>query len=128
MSWRGFAFENLCFTHIDQIKKALGIVGVYSEQYAWTKKTDDTLGAQIDMLINRDDNVINMCEVKFYSDEFTVNKDYHMILQRRVALLQEKIPKRKIVHNTLITTYGLKYHEYSGDFLQVVTLDDLFKL
>ncbi|MCF0133180.1 MAG: ATP-binding protein [Blautia sp.] len=74
VSWRGIAFENVCFNHIDQIKNALGISGVSSEQSVWSKRKDDESGAQIDMIIDRKDNVINMCEIKFYSEEIAVDK------------------------------------------------------
>ena len=68
-----------------------------------------------------------MCEAKFCNDEFSVDKDYHFTLVRRRNLLMERIPKRAVIHNTLITTYGLKRNEYSGDFTQVITLEDLFR-
>ena len=126
VSWRGCAFEHVCFNHIKQIKKALGISGVQSEEFAWSKKADDTEGAQIDLLISRQDNVVNMCEIKFTNDEFAVGKDYHFVLTRRGQMLRDLVPKRTTVHGTLITTYGLRYNEYSGDFVSVVTMDDLF--
>ena len=79
------------------------------------------------MLIDRNDNIINMCELKFYSEEFCVDKSYHATLTHRINLLMHEIPKKKMVHSTLITTYGLRYNEYSGDFQKIVTLDDLFQ-
>ena len=124
--WRGIAFENLCFRHIRQIKAALGISGVSSKQSAWSKRADDQEGTQIDLLIDRADNIINMCELKFYSDDFTVDRNYYRLMMRRQELLSNEIPKRKAIHNTLITTYGLAYNEYSGVFSRVITLDDLF--
>ncbi len=128
-SWRGFAFENVCFNHINQIKAALGISGVVTTHSAWSKRPDgkDDDGAQVDLIISRKDNVINMCEVKFYSSKFTVDKAYHSTLVERQKLLSTMIPKKSVVHGTLITTYGLEYNEYSGDFVKVLTLDDLFK-
>ena len=126
VSWRGFAFENVCFNHIPQIKKALGISGVHSSQSAWSKREDDPEGAQIDLLINRDDHVINACEIKFYSEEFTVDKAYYMKLMHRQNLLRKYIPRKSSVYQTLITTYGLVRNEYGSIFTQVVTLDDLF--
>ena len=126
VSWRGIAFENLCFCHIRQIKHALGINGVTSRQSAWSKRSDDTDGTQIDMLINRNDNIINMCEIKFYSDEFVVNRDYYRTIMRRQELLSAEVPKKTAIHSTLITTFGLIYNEYSGVFEHVITLDDLF--
>jgi hypothetical protein len=127
VSWRGFAFENVCFNHISQIKSALGISGVSTRQSAWSKRADDDKGAQIDLIIERKDNIVNLCEIKFYSNEFAVTKDYHKTLINRQELLEKKLSRKMIIHNTLITTYGLKYNEYSGDFDNVITLEDLFR-
>ena len=128
MIWNGLAFENLCFNHINQIKAALGISGVSTDESLWSKKgTDEDEGAQIDLIIERKDNVINMCEAKFYSDEFVADKDCHFALVRRERLLREIIPKKASIHNTLITTFGLKHVEYFGDFVNTITLDDLFR-
>ena len=127
-TWRGYAFENVCWNHIPQIKKALGISGVVTSESLWSKRaTDESDGTQIDLIIERKDNVVNMCEIKFYSEDFAVNKDYHFILERRRRLLNELIPKKSTIYNTLITSYGLKHNEYFGDFVNIVTLDDLFE-
>ncbi len=126
-SWRGYAFEEVCFRHISQIKRALGISGVVTSQSGWiTEDTGSGEGAQIDMLIERRDNVMNMCEIKFYSGEFTVDKKIHLTLMNRINALAATLPRKVTVHSTLITTYGLTRNEYSGDFQQVITLDDLF--
>lgn len=124
-AWRGFAFENVCFNHINQIKKALNILGVYSQQYAWIKK-DSEEGTQIDLIIERNDNIVNMCEIKFYSDEFVVKEDYDRLLRSRRSILAEKIKKKYVIHSTLISTYGIKNNEYRWSFDSVITLDDLF--
>ena len=126
-SWRGLAFEEVCFNHIDQIKAALGIAGVITECSAWSKRRDDEAGAQIDLLISRNDNVVNMCELKFYSDEFCVSGDYYRTLLRRQGILSGEVSKKTSVHSTLITTFGLKRNDYSGIFTNVLTLDDLFR-
>ena len=126
VSWRGYAFENVCFNHIPQIKTALGISGVSAVQSAWSKRADDENGTQIDLLIERKDNVVNMCEIKFYGEEFAVDKSYDMVLKHRTGLLYRELNKKQVIHNVLITTYGLKYNAYSGDFSNVITLDDLF--
>ena len=76
--------------------------------------------------IDRKDNVVNMCEIKFYGNDFVVNKDYHKKLISRQELLSKELSRKVIIHNTLITTYGLKYNEYSSVFDRVVILDDLF--
>ena len=126
-SWRGFAFEEVCLAHFRQIKKALDILGVSSTQSAWALKGDDEKeGTQIDLLINRKDNVVNMCEMKFYNEKFTVNKPYYAKLVHRQNILSEKLSRKTVVHNVLVTTDGLTYNEYSGIFQKVVTIDDLF--
>lgn len=125
-SWRGFAYENVCFNHVPQIKKALGISGVITTHSAWSKRSDDTEGTQIDLLISRKDNVINMCEIKYYGDVFAVGREYYQVLLHRQAVLSEEISPKNAIHNTLITTFGLAYNEYSGIFSNVITLDELF--
>ncbi len=125
--WRGLAFENVCFNHMEQIKAALGISGVSTDESLWSKQGDEeAAGTQIDLIIKRKDNVVNMCEIKFYSNLFSVNRDYHFILDERQKALTPMIPKKAVVHSTLITTYGLKQNEYFGDFVSVVLMDDLF--
>ena len=124
--WRGFAFENVCFNHIEQIKRALGISGIISENSAWSKKSDDEEGVQIDLLISRRDNVVNMCEIKYYSGEFTVTKDYYKHLLTRESILSKYLSDREVIHSTLITTFGLHKNEYSNIFTNIIVLDDLF--
>ncbi len=126
-TWRGFAFKNVCFNHIEQLKKALGISGVITESSAWSKRGDDEKGTQIDLLIIRNDNVINMCEIKYYSGETEVNKDYYKTLLNRETLLQKQVSPKVAIRNTLITTFGLKHNEYSGVFSNVILLDELFE-
>lgn len=129
ISWRGFAFEEVCLSHIRQIKSALGISGVSSEQSAWSLKGDDDReGTQIDLLISRRDNIVNLCEMKFYAEEFTVSKSYERTLVHRQIALSEMISRRTVIHPVLITTYGLTYNEYSGSFVHTVTMEDLFSL
>ena len=126
-AWRGLAFENVCFHHTDQIKAALGISGVSTSEALWSRRgTEDTPGAQIDMIIDRKDRIVNLCEMKFTWDFYTMRNEEHLALLRRKNALMELIPRRSTVHCTLITTYGLVHNEYSGDFVHVVTLDDLF--
>ena len=109
-SWCGLAFENLVQKHIPQIKKALGISGVYSEQSAWRYAPKDASeqGAQIDLLIDRQDNCINLCEMKFSLIEFTIEKKYaeELNLKRRIFLA--KTGTKKTVFITMITTFGVK--------------------
>lgn len=127
-SWRGIAFEEVCFNHVYQIKAALSILGVSSTQSPLIIKGDgDTEGTQIDLIINRKDNVASVCEMKFYNAPFTVNKEYHFKIVQRNNQLAELLPRHASIHNVLVSTYGIKDNEYSGDFQSVVCLDDLFR-
>ena len=125
-AWRGYAFEELCFSHIEKIKQKLGISGVNSTESSWIVSNDGKQLMQIDMLINRSDNIINLCEIKFYSSPFTIDKQYDAVLRARVQQLIEIVPKKQTVHLTIIATFGLKTNEYSGQVQSVVTLNDLF--
>lgn len=128
ITWRGLSFENVCFNHVRQIKFALGISGVSTNESLWSKKgTNDSEGAQIDLIIERKDNIVNMCEIKFYGDEFIADRECHFSLVRKERLLREILPKRVSIHNTLITTFGLRHIEYFSDFVNTITLDDLFR-
>lgn len=126
-AWRGYAFEDLCMRHVNRIKQALQIGGISSEQSAWALQGDNEKeGTQIDLLIQRKDNIVNMCEMKFYSEDFTVSKAYHKVLVHRTNTLLEHLNRKTAIHSTLITTYGLAHNEYASDFVHTITLDDLF--
>ncbi len=127
-SWRGLAFENVCFNHVKEIKMALGIAGVSTQEtLLWKKGDEKEKGAQIDMIIDRKDNVVDLCEAKFSSEPFVVSKDYHFRLVERAEMVRAMLPKKKSLHNVLITTYGIKKNEYVWDFQSVVTIEDLFR-
>ena len=125
-TWRGIAFENVCFNHISKIKKSLGISGVHTKESSWNKSNDEGIGTQIDMIIERADNIVNMCEMKFYNTDFVVDKNYDRVIRNRIELLSKELSNEYAIHPTLITTFGLKYNEYSNDFIKVITIDDLF--
>ena len=126
-AWRGIAFEELCFSHVGQIKKALDILGVSSRQSAFVVKGDnETEGMQIDLLIDRKDNVLNLCEMKFVGSEFEVDNDYEKKLRHRLQWMLDHMNRKQSLQMTLVTTFGLKYGYHSGVFQQVVTLDHLF--
>ncbi len=128
VSWRGIAFENVCFNHIKQIKNALKIGGISSSESAWSKPQDDEDGAQIDMIIKRRDNTINVCEIKFYASEILIDKNLDKKIRFRSSLIEKEAPKTYTIKNTLITTLGIVPNEYSGIFSNVITLDDLFAI
>ena len=127
-TWRGLAFEDVCFRHSTQIKAALGISGVQAEVFPWhTAAEGKSAGAQVDMLIDRADRVLNLCEMKFSQDNFSIDKDYDEKLRSRIATLTEKTSNKKNIQPTLVTTYGLKMNLYSNRFQRVVTMDELFR-
>lgn len=122
-SWRGLAFEDLCLIHQQQIKRALGFGAVDAIAAPWRSSSGN---AQVDLLFDRSDRVVNLCEMKFVSEEFSVDKDYEASLRQKVARFVDSTSCRKSVHLSLVTTYGLKGNKYAGRFQSVVTMDDLF--
>ncbi len=126
--WSGLAFERICFQHIEQIKKALGISGVISNVYSWTYKSDGDgeNGVQIDMLIDRDDNVINLCEIKFSKSEYEITSAYDREIHRKADIFTRKTHTTKGVTIIMITSYGLTKNQWSNDISNEVVLDDLF--
>ncbi|MCG8331840.1 MAG: AAA family ATPase [Chitinophagales bacterium] len=126
--WCGFAFENICLKHVSQIKKALSIGGVYSISSTFAKKgTKTEQGTQIDFLLDRNDQIINIFEVKYYNKPFTITKAYAEILKNKLHIFEEFTKTRKQLFLTLITTFGLKQNEHSiGLVDQELALDDLF--
>lgn len=125
-SWCGFSFEAVCFYHMGQIKQSLGISGVQTESYPW-KSRQEKEGAQIDMIIDRADNVMNVCEIKYSDDDYAITASYDKELRHKLTVLKEETHCRKALHLTLITTYGLRYNEYAGRVQKVITMDDLFR-
>ena len=128
ISWAGKAFESICLKHIPQIKKALDIAGIYSISSSFYKAgSASEKGTQIDLLIDRNDQVINICEIKYYNKAFPITKEYAPKLKRKLDVFQEYTQTRKQLFLILITTFGLSSNEYSlGLIDQVLTLDDLF--
>ena len=128
-SWCGFAFETLCLKHINQLKTALGIQKIYTEQGSWVQKgTDGLQGTQIDLLIDRADRVINLCEIKFSANEFTITKKYAEELQQKMNQFRTNTKTRKNIFLVLITTNGVKQNSYALQLVQSsITADVLFE-
>lgn len=125
--WEGLAFERLCLQHVREIKIALGISGVVSNDCSWhIARTAEHDGAQVDLLIDRRDGVINLCEMKFASAEYEIKDAEDRRARARKELFKETTGTRKAVHLTYVTTYGLKRNRHSGIVQSEVTLDDLF--
>ena len=126
-AWSGLAFERLCMAHTQQIKVALGIAGVLSNVYSWRKEADETSdGAQIDLLIDRKDQVINLCEMKYSLSEYAIDAEYEQKLRNKKSAFIDATNTRKAVHLTMVTTFGIKTNVHSGIVQNEVKLDDLF--
>lgn len=125
-AWSGYAFEQVCLAHIKQIKGKLGISGVSTNVASWRSQDSDP-GAQIDLLLDRGDNVINLCEMKYAGAEFVIDKKYDGSLRNKKETFTRESATRKAVHLTMVTTYGVKKNEYSGLIQSEVKMDDLFK-
>lgn len=128
ITWSGYAFENICFHHIDNIKAALGIAGVHTNQYSFlSKPSDENEGAQIDLLIDRQDNVISLCEVKFYNDELVLTKADADGLRRKKSIFRHVTGTKKQIFIVVITTFGLMNNKHSlGLVDNVLDMDALF--
>ena len=106
----------------------MGITGVLTSAYSWRGKSEgDTSGAQIDMLIDRADNIINLCEMKFSLREYVLTTKDISSINNKIASFVEANKVKKAVHVTMVTTYGLEHNEHWGDIQSEVTLEDLFE-
>ena len=127
-AWSGYAFENICMMHIAQIKSALGISGVYTKHSSWKFKGDDVLpGAQIDMIIDRADQIVHLCEAKFTKENYAIDGDYSARLRLRKTIFKQATQTKKAVFTTLLTTYpALQNKYYFEEIDSEITMDKLF--
>lgn len=127
-AWQGFSFELVCLTHLPQIKQALGISGISTSASAWrsTHGKDDDKGAQVDLVIDRGDRNINLCEMKFSIGPFTISKDYENRVKERLALFREKTRTTKALISTFVTTFGVANGMHNNIVNAEVVSDDLF--
>lgn len=123
--WYGLAFEKVCKAHVKEIKKALGIASVSTEYYSWRSKTSD-VGAQIDIIIDRADNTINLCEVKYCDHEYHLDKDEFFRITHRIEAFQTETETKSSIIPTMITTFGLSKGMYNDQIPVQLTMDDLF--
>jgi uncharacterized protein len=128
-AWAGITFEKICLQHVQQIKNALKIGGVSSRSSIWTNKgTKTNKGAQIDLIIDRRDRVINLCEIKYSINKYTISKNYDQTLRNKIATFKENTKTNKSIFLTMITTFGLHANEYSRSIVQnETTMDQLFE-
>ena len=131
-SWAGYAFEQVCLNHIDQIRAKLSIKGVLTNACAWSSPkqvdNDGTMwpGVQIDLLLCRGDHIIDMCEMKYSQDTYTITGEYERTLRERQSTFVHFTKTKDAIHTILVTTYGLKQNMYSSSIYATVTMDDLF--
>ena len=126
-AWEGLSFEQVCMDHISQIKNKLGIANVLTEQYSWFKKGDgENAGAQIDLLFDRRDYTITICEMKFSRGEFEVNKEYDLKLRNKIEVFRAETQSKKTLQLAMVTTYGVKNNKYVSIIQNQVMLQDLF--
>ena len=128
-AWLGYSFEILCLQHVEQIKRAIGIGGVITNVCSWNTLPNVELGidgAQIDLVIDRADNTINLCEMKFSKSKYAITKKYFDQLNEREEIFRQSTKTNKSLHTTLVTTLGVKQNMYSSVVQNEVVLDDLF--
>lgn len=122
-SWSGFCFETVCLKHIQQIKQALGISALYTIQSSWFHKD-----AQIDLVIDRDDHIINVCEMKFYQQSFALDKKMYLNLKNKLHTFQTESITRKNLYLVFISAFGIEENAYSHEIIQQqILLKDLFQ-
>jgi hypothetical protein len=129
-TWSGYAFKSICFKHVLQIKKKLGISAVLTHESQWSYKPKDKMekGAQIDLIIDRKDDCINLCEIKFHHTEFTIDQRYAQELEHKIAVFREKTKTKKTIFLTFITPYGIRKNTYSNELVNCeITLEDFFE-
>ena len=127
-SWSGVAFERVCLKHIPQLKKELGISGVYTEESAWRYLSGNEKGAQIDLLLDRRDKVINLCEMKYSESEFTIDKTYATTLENKRDVFRSQTKTKKSIFLTFVTTFGITNNEYAKRLIQnSITMNAMFQ-
>ncbi|MBR1686261.1 MAG: ATP-binding protein, partial [Clostridia bacterium] len=124
-NWCGLAFERVCLLHSRQTKNALGILGVSSQERAWHSKKA-TPGAQVDMLLDRKDDVINLCEMKYTTGKYAISASDEEALIRKREVFREETKTTKAIHVTLITLNGLERNAHRHIITNEITADQLF--
>ena len=133
-SWEGYAFEQVCLHHIPQIKKRLGINGILSNVCTWSYRGGEDAdgnklpGAQIDLVLDRGDKTINLCEMKFVNHPYSITPDYAAWLIKRRELFKQATGTKKTLHLSMITSYGVEHNAGWQNIQNEVVLDDLFKV
>ena len=131
VSWQGVSFELVCLSHLSQIKQALGISGISTSASAWrytaSKDAPEDNGAQIDLVVDRGDHTINLCEMKFSAGQYTISEEYEQHVRHRIMLFREKTHTTKSLVPTFVTTYGVANGIHKSIVGKEVVAKDLFK-
>ena len=125
-TWKGLAFERLCLEHVQQMKKALGIGGVVTEECSWRGVGLDGQGVQIDLLLDRADRVINLCEMKCSEGVYALTSEDMDALKRRKDAVKLVSGNSKSIYLTLVTMHGLVHNSHWNEIQNEIQLDDLF--
>ena len=126
-AWSGYAFEQVCLYHLPQIKESLGISGIGTNTSSW-RSTSTEQGVQIDLVIDRRDQVINLCEMKFSIKEFVIDKKYNQELRNKIGFFKAETGTKKSVFLTMVTTFGILQNSNSIGLIQnEIRMEDLFK-
>lgn len=124
-AWTGLAFKMVCLAHVPQIKRALGVAGIACGAYAWRSEKSDP-GAQVDLVLDRADGVVNLCECKYTDVPFAIDKAYEQTLRSKVFAYRSEVEDRKALHLTIIAPYGIAPNAHAYVAQSVITADDLF--
>lgn len=129
-NWMGYAFESVCFKHIEKIRVALGLEKISAKAGSWRyvpKASDVDKGAQIDLLFDRADRVVTLCEMKSSNTAFVIDKRYAENLRNKMAVYRDKTKTTKQIFIAMITIHGLVHNEYAQELIHSeVVLKDLF--
>jgi hypothetical protein len=125
-AWCGYSFERLCMAHIGQIKQKLGISGVIASVYTFHSSRQKG-GAQIDIVIDRRDDTINLCECKYSNKPYPLTEKDILELERKKDIFLEETGTKKSIHKTMITANGLTQNTFRHEIQAEISLDDLFK-
>ena len=125
-TWYGLSFERVCMLHIPQIKKKLGIDHIHTEYYSWRSR-ESVPAAQIDLIIERADNLTNVCEIKYSQQPYSITKEEDTRIRNRIADFVSETNIRTGILFTMITTFGMRNNAYSSIAQASLTIDDLFQ-
>lgn len=127
-TWAGLSFEKLCLSHLKQIKHALGISGVQTNACSWYSSSTSSPKAQIDLLIDRKDDAVNLCEMKYSRSEYEIDNEEQKKLERRIEIFRNETKTKKSIILTLVTSEGLKKNAHSDIIQSLIIVDELFDI